>query len=62
MRKAAPSAAPPAGILKAGWLRKQRTQRPAVAALLVEREAGKAAMRDWLLAGMLDTRGWGVAS
>jgi hypothetical protein len=29
-----------AGILKAGWLRKHRTSRPAVAALLVDREAG----------------------
>jgi hypothetical protein len=38
-RKVAPSSAPPAGILKAGWLRKHRTSRPAVAALLVERES-----------------------
>lgn len=33
-------AGPPAGILKAGWLRRHRTQRPAVAAVLVERDAG----------------------
>lgn len=40
-RKAAPSSSPPAGILKAGWLRKHRTSRPAVAALLVDRESGQ---------------------
>ena len=39
-RKAAPATGPPQGILKAGWLRKHRNQRPAVAALLVDREAG----------------------
>lgn len=41
-RKVAPSAAPPAGILKTGWLRKHRTSRPAVAALLVDRASGAA--------------------
>lgn len=41
VRKAAGSpVAQPAGILKAGWLRRHRTQRPAVAAVLVERDAG----------------------
>ncbi|EFN58956.1 hypothetical protein CHLNCDRAFT_137536 [Chlorella variabilis] len=38
VRKAAPSGATP-GILKAGWLRKHRTSRPAVAAMIVDCES-----------------------
>lgn len=48
-KKVASSSSPPAGILKAGWLRKHRTARPAVAAVLVDREAGESETGRWHL-------------
>lgn len=43
IKKMTHSSGPPGGILKAGWLRKHRNACPAVAAVLVDREAGEVA-------------------